>query len=437
MTSLVLSCVCFLIMFFAALAAFGFNLFSRSRLEEICQRRGRLTRFGHILRHHESAELAWQSIALLAAIAAFLSGAAWWGLSWADVQNLRYAAIAELLLLIVGLLFLGVVLPWSVARVAGESFIERTWRLTAALLAIVKPCIWLIGWVDTIMHRLAGRKEPENGDAASITEEILTVVDEGQREGVLELEARAMIHRVMELREADVAEIMVPRTDMTCIHVESSLEAAREKLLEAGHSRVPVYGESPDDIIGILYAKDLLNYLNNGDTEAELRDILRQPFYVPETTGIDNLLQMLRTERVHLAIVLDEYGGVAGLATMEDILEEIVGEIIDEFDDAEAEPFRNLGEGVTEVDARVHVDDVNKELNLEVPDDRDFDTIGGFAFTILGHVPEVGESFEHNEARFTVLDVDKRKIMRLKIEVDPNAAKEAQQPLQQDWASEN
>ncbi len=136
-------------------------------------------------------------------------------------------------------------------------------------------------------------------------------------------------------------------------------------------------------------------------------DIVRQPFYVPESTGIDTLLQMMKTQRVHLAIVLDEYGGVAGLATMEDILEEIVGEIVDEFDNAETEPFRQISDAVTEVDARVHVDDVNERLKLALPDDRDYDTtIGGFAFSVLGHIPTAGESFEWEQAQFTILEAD-------------------------------
>src|SRR5262249_2977933 len=173
-------------------------------------------------------------------------------------------------------------------------------------------------------------------DAAVVGDEIRAVVDEGRREGVIESDAGQMIHRVMELQDEDVAAIMTPRTEMFCIDVESSLDEARLKLIESGHSRVPVIGESTDDILGLLYAKDFLKAVGphrSGDPIPVLRDLLREPVYVPVTTQIPALLELLKRKKVHIAIVLDEYGGVAGLVTMEDILEEIVGEIADEFDD--------------------------------------------------------------------------------------------------------
>ncbi len=417
--------VSLIIVFLSALAAYSLRDFSRSRLEEICRSRDREQRFGMILRHHEQATLAWESVFLISLIVTLVVGARWLELPLSEFGDWDPTSVGRAILFCAILIGFAIVLPWSISRVAGEQLIYFSWSTTRGLLVVLKPAIWLCGWVDTIVHRLAGHQEPENGDAANITEEILTVVDEGQREGVLESEARTMIHRVMELQEADVAEIMVPRTDMTCIQVESTLQAARETLLEARHSRVPVIGESTDDIIGVLYAKDLLNYLSSdGSSKTTLRDIVREPFYVPETTGIDTLLQMMKTQRVHLAIVLDEYGGVAGLATMEDILEEIVGEIVDEFDDAEAEQFRTISVGVIDVDARVHVDDVNEKLDLQLPDDQDYDTIGGFAFSVLGRIPKSGESFHWEQTRFTILEADKRKIMRLRIEVDPTISAE-------------
>ena len=425
MTSLLVTGFSTALLFFAALAAYSFCDFSRSRLEEVCRRRRQLARFGMILRHHEHAKLAWEIVALLSLACAMIAGALASGFSLSDAAGWSLRDFGSAVLLAGLLLFASVILPWAISRVAGEALIYYSWGLTRGLLLLLKPVIWLTGWVDTIVHRLAGQKEPENGDVSNITEEILTVVDEGQREGVLESEARTMIHRVMQLQQADVADIMVPRTDMTCIHVDSPLEVAREKLLEAGHSRVPIIGESPDDIIGILYAKDLLNFLNNnGSVTAELREIVRQPFYVPETTGIDTLLQLRKTKSEHLAIVIDEYGGVAGMETMEDMLEEIVAEIVDEFDPAEAEPFRKVSASVTEVDARVHVDDVNERLNLALPDDRDYDTVGGFAFSVLGHIPAEGETFQWEQTRFKILEADKRKIVRLQIEIDPSTAAE-------------
>lgn len=405
------------IVFCSALAGHSLRDFSRSRLEEICRKRKQEQRFGTILRLHEQALLGWDIVCVVSLVTLFMTSTLYLGIIPRADGVWQPWLIFQAALVMIALAFVSVILPWTVSRVAGEPFLYLFWPTTRGMLTAMKPVIWLAGWLDTIVHRLSGRKEPEDGDAANITEEILTVVEEGQREGVLESEARTMIRRVMELQEDDVADIMVPRTDMYSIQVDSTLEMAREKLLEAGHSRVPIIGESPDDIIGILYAKDLLNYLNNQNgPPATLRDIVREPFYIPETTGIDTLLQMMKAKRVHLAVVLDEYGGVAGLVTMEDILEEIVGDIVDEFDATQADQFRTVSASVTEVDARVHVDDVNERLGLELPDDRDFDTIGGFVFSVLGRIPISGESFQWQETGFTILEADKRKISRVRIE---------------------
>ncbi len=421
-----------LIMFFSALQAYSLRDFSRRRLEEICRHRKRESRFGTILRHYEHAILAWEIVFLLSFVVSVLLGARWLQIPLLDLSAWTLETVGPAVIGASILAALAIVLPWSVSRVAGEPLIYVSWTITSGLMVALKPVLWLCGWGDTIMHRLSGRQEPDNGDAATITEEILTVVDEGEREGVLEQEARTMIHRVMELQEADVAEIMVPRTDMTCVHADLTLQEARKILLDARHSRVPVIGESTDDIIGILYAKDLLNYLSSdGSSSATLREIVREPFYVPETTGIDTLLQMMKTQHVHLAIVLDEYGGVAGLATMEDILEEIVGEIVDEFDDAETDQFRTISTGVIDVDARVHVDDVNERLKLELPDDQDYDTIGGFAFSVLGRIPSIGETFHWERTRFTIQDADKRKIVRVRIEVDAAGAAEMAESVEE------
>ena len=150
----------------------------------------------------------------------------------------------------------------------------------------------------------------------------------------------------------------------------------------------------------------------------KLADIVREPLYVPETTGIDTLLEMMKNERVHLAIVIDEYSGVSGLVTMEDILEEIVGDIGDEYDSAEEQDIHAVGSGVIELDARVHIDDLNEQFQFELPEDGDFDTIGGFVLTELGRIPKAAESLIWRNLRITVLEADKRKLRKLRIEVD-------------------
>jgi putative hemolysin len=415
-----------LINFFLAWSCYSLRDFSRSRLDEICRSHGKKDRFSTILRRYEQALLALEllyTLTLAAVVATIIYWSGIWQVIEAGPDWLGWLAVVSQVIVGAAFLILAlIVVPWTMARVAGEHLLYRAWPLINALSAALRPFVWLAFHIDKLLHRLAGQQEPQIHDAATITEEILAVVEEGQLEGLLESEARTMIHRVMELQEEDVAAVMTPRTDIVSIQVDSSLEEARRKLLEAGHSRVPVIGESTDDVIGVLYAKDLLEYFNTRGQPPSLREIVREPLYVPETTGIDKLLQTMKRERVQLAIVLDEYGGVAGLVTMEDILEEIVGEIVDEHDIDEEEDIELVEPNITVVGGRVHIDDLNEQFEYGLPEDGDFETVGGFAFSILGRIPTEGESFTWHQLRFTVLEADKRKITKLRIEVDQTLA---------------
>jgi len=413
--------------FFAALTAYTLRDFSRSRLDEICRARGNDTRFGKILKSHEDVLLGVELVFTLVLLALLPLTLYWWGLQagpgTGDAAGWTLF-VAELSALAVALSLLLLVLPWTIARVGGEAFLYRAWPLLQGLLSLARPFVSLSRRIDQFAHRLADREQPAGGDAATLTDEIRTVVDEGQREGVLETEASTMIRRVMELQDEDAAAVMTPRTDMVCIQVDSTLEEARQKLLEAGHSRVPVIGASTDDIVGILYAKDLLKHADptsNGHTPT-LKEIAREPLYVPETTGIDKLLETMKREHVHIGIVVDEYGGVAGLVSLEDILEEIVGEIVDEYDSAQEDGIHQIQPGLTEVDARVHIDDLNERFKFNLPEDGDFDTVGGFVYTQLNRVPDAKDTFTWRQLRFTVLDADKRRIRKLRIEVDESLA---------------
>ncbi|MFN0195914.1 MAG: hemolysin family protein [Planctomycetaceae bacterium] len=424
-----------------ALSIFGFFLswicyslrgFSYSRLEEISTARNRKDRFTHILRRSDDVLLACETLfvfTILVAVGTFL------------IRTLRLDAISQtpldstttwIVRLLLLLLFSGtfwVIAPWTLARIAGERLLYFTWPALRSMLVVFRAVLSVVVYIDKVLHRLVGLDEPKENDADSLDEEIRTVIDEGHTEGVLESGARTMIHRVMDLGEHDVATIMTPRTDMFCIPDHFSLEDARRNFIEAAHSRVPVIGKSTDDIVGILYAKDLLkslNQLENGADNAEplkLKDIVREPFYVPETTRIDTLLETMKREHIHLAIVLDEYGGVVGLVTLEDILEEIVGEIGDEFDEkGETPQIVSLGPDKMEIDARVRIDDLNDQFDFQLPDDGDYDTLGGFVTERLGRVPKTGEHIVWSNLRITVLAADKRKIDKLRVEVDQSLA---------------
>ena len=212
---------------------------------------------------------------------------------------------------------------------------------------------------------------------------------------------------------------MTPRTDIEGIELTDDLAAIREFISKAGHSRIPVYEGNLDNITGILYVKDLVTYLGEEVEAFDLSAHLRPPVLIPETKPVRELLSEFQLNEVHLAIVVDEYGGTAGLVTIEDLLEEIVGEIHDEHEpeDDEEPGMTSIDETHAEVDGRFPVDDINEQLGLELPEDADFDTIGGFVLATLGRVPTIGDSFESHNARFTTLAASPTQVERIGIEL--------------------
>ncbi len=393
--------------------------FSRSRLDQVCWRIGHRERLAVVLRCATDGALS----AALVTIVSVLALAALGGirvaadLSDADTAAGRLAALVEIVFLIAGFVVAFFLLPWGLARVVGERFLGRCWPLVELLVRVCRPYLGLARRLDSFLHRLFGLKEAGEGRAETLAREIKSVVDLGQREGLLAPQAGRMIERVIELGEADVAAIMTPRTDMDCLRGDISLDEARRQMVEAGHSRMPVIGTSTDDIVGILYAKDLLRHTSaTGDGEQlHLKDVVREPFYVPETTGIDKLLENMKRRHVQIAIVIDEYSGVAGLVTMEDILEQIVGEIVDEYDTAEDTGIRQTAPGSVEVAAWVRIDDLDEQFGFGLPEDEDYDTIGGFVYSQLGRIPRKRDTFTWNDLRVTVLDADKRRIHKIQI----------------------
>lgn len=426
---------------FAALTAFtlfsgvlGFSLrdFSRSRLETLCNEAGVPDRFSEILRSHPTI--------LLAADFSYLSGVILISVmltrqyieipsEFSSISIAVQFAFQMLLALVFGIIFL-MTIPWTISRITGEGFLQKFWPVVRWLPVILTPVIWLSWKIDEFSHRLAGKEENKNGREANISEEILSVVEEGARGGILESEAGKMIQRVMELQDEDVGAIMTQRMDMEYISVNATLDEALLKFIDVGHSRIPVIGESTDDIVGILYARELLKHYSkenqNSNTAEQLtiEALMFSPFYIPETTGIDSLLETMQKEHVHMAIVIDEYGGVAGLVTMEDVLEEIVGDIVDEFDAEEEQMIFDLGNNIVEVDARVHIDDLNEQYGYDLPEEKDFDTIGGFVITQMGKVPQTGDSLTWQQLRIEVIESDERKISKLRIELDPSLVEE-------------
>jgi putative hemolysin len=214
---------------------------------------------------------------------------------------------------------------------------------------------------------------------------------------------------------------MTPRTDIEGIEITNNLDEIRSFALESGRSRIPIFKDSLDQILGILYVKDMIEFLGSDVNGFELKNILRKPIVVPDTKPVQELLADFQTSEVHMAVVIDEYGGTAGLVTIEDVLEEIVGEIRDEHDDSEADKpeLKRIDGQTVEVDGRFNLDDFNDELGLELPEDEEYDTIAGFILATIGHVPLQGEAIESHGMRITAIQVSETQIIRLSIEILP------------------
>ncbi len=345
-------------------------------------------------------------------------------LGWVITRQLDEAGLATWRgltpALLIGLLIIlvaGIGIPQGVAQHASESVLAGSlwllWLLRIALLPIER----FLRLIEFVVRRLLGRPEVSDEDEAERMErEILDAVTEGELHGAVDEEQKEIIESVFELHDTPVSAIMTPRTDIVAISADATYDDVRRTIMQAGHSRLPVYEESLDRITSVLYAKDLIGLERPDDFDA--RKLARTVPFVPETKTIDELLRQLRQEKVHIAIVLDEYGGTAGLVTIEDILEELVGEIDDEYDRESPPELSRIDADTVEADARIHVDDINEALDIHIPEDGDYDTIGGFVFTTLGRIPERGEQFTRDDVQFVVLDSEPRKINRLRIHVE-------------------
>jgi putative hemolysin len=275
---------------------------------------------------------------------------------------------------------------------------------------VLNPIVWVLTQVTNGVNRVLGVKDVVQNQIS--TEELKLLVERGGEQGVLEAEEEQMINAVIELGDRRVHEVMVPRIAMAAMPVGATFDEAIETIVEHGHSRIPVYEETVDEIIGILYAKDLLPFLRaSTGPRPDIRELLRTPVYIPESMTVDDLLHEFQRRKVHIAIVLDEYGGTAGLVTIEDLLEEIVGEIQDEYD-VEEPMVVQLSDDEARVDGRASVDDLGElfDANLSLDDEDEYDTVGGLIYHRIGGVPSPGDRIDVDGLTLTVETTDGRRV---------------------------
>lgn len=310
--------------------------------------------------------------------------------------------------------------------------IPATWALDRLLsgwqLALVYAVATaLIVLLSDLIPRTIGRSRPRSfayrfsrllaitihlGDAANdlVSDEDDDEDEEGDDE---DRDERKLISSIIEFGGTIVREVMVPRTDMVTLPAAASTDDAVDLVLEAGRSRIPLTGENIDDIVGLLYARDLLTLYDQAAPPRPARDLAHRAYFVPETKAISELLREMQAKQKHLAIVVDEFGGTAGVVTIEDLIEEIVGEIVDEYDEEETMVVP-IGEGEYLVDARLDVDDLADTLNIQFPDE-EWDTVGGLVLGLAGRVPAVGESFEYSDVVLTAEEVQGRRVSRVRV----------------------
>ncbi len=307
------------------------------------------------------------------------------------------AFVVITLVIALGSIIIGELVPKTLALNFPERLALLVARPIGWLDRLLSPIVWFVSTVSKLVVGLMGGKERPQAGYLS-TEELKMLVETGSEQGQIEEEEKEMIHGVIELAEKQVHEVMVPRIGIRAINVDDPLDEVLEMIIRAGHSRLPVFEESLDNIVGVLYAKDLLPYLKgNGraNGQIDIRALVRPPVYVPESKPVDDLLHEMQVAKRHIAIVVDEYGGTAGLVTMEDVVEEIVGEIQDEYDTEEpmVEDLSTDDETVYRLDGRVSMDDLRDLFDLsddDEPDEDAYDTVGGFVVHRVGRIPLPG-----------------------------------------------
>jgi len=324
-------------------------------------------------------------------------------------------AIATICMTVVVLIF-GEITPKIVAKTYSKQIsgivIGPIYLLSVATLPIIK----LLMFITKIISGLMGVNiKYEN---LMITEEeIKSYINFGKAEGVIEEEEREMIHSIIEFGDTTAKEVMTPRTSIFMLDAESTIDEVWDEIIDSGYSRIPVYGEDLDEILGILYVKDLMTLAKKGTTDIPLKNILRKAYFVPDTKSIVEILDEFRDQQVHMAIVLDEYGGTVGLTTIEDLIEEIIGEIKDEYDLHEEDEIEKISETKYKVDARINIEDLNKELELNIPESEDYESLGGYVLDILGRVAEVGDIVELDGLSMKVLEIEKMRVVKIIIEI--------------------
>lgn len=414
----------FVVTGFAASGARVLREFSRSQLEEYCRKRARAEFFDVVVKKHDDFAFAAEGLAIIAAVLFLASGGLWLVIGIVDPAQLGWfhfsltAAITSLIMLAT---FHWI--PLGLSRFLSAPIVYHAWRVWATVAIVMTPLTMGARLASWLSARLAGRVDETTDEEDAFEDEILSMADAGVRDGLLEDETLGMIEGVMELGDEDVSGIMHPRNKIDAIEISQSLEDVLPFVVSSGRTRLPVYEETLDNVQGILYVKDLLAVLAPDAPlpRPSLRELLRPAWEVPPTKFLDTMLKEFRQSRTHMAIVRNEYGSVAGVVTIEDVLEEIVGEIIDESDKDELPQILLISGHHARVLGEARLDDINEQLGLSIPDPDDYESIGGFVISQLARLPKKGDALDFNDIHIEVTEASKRRVAVVEIRWTDNA----------------
>lgn len=401
-------------LFFSTLT-YALRGFSRSRLHAWMKRRNAEPVYERVVEHAEDLAFTTAMFRLLCNILILICI-----LAMFDDMGLQRWLQYLYAFLITGAIstVVSVVVPLAIARHGGEVAIGVFARVLLAMRLLMRPAIAAMQAVDHLVGRAAG-PQTEEQEQQAIEDQILTAVEEGEKEGVVDEQEREMIESVIEFRDATAREVMTARTDIIALDATSTLAQVREMIEQTGHSRVPVYEGTLDHIAGVLYARDLLKYVGESAIQFDMKQAIRPALFAPETKPLRDLLRDFRVLKVHMAIILDEYGGTAGLVTIEDILEQLVGEISDEHEPHEPAMLKKIDERTYEVDARMAIAELNQLLPVSLPEDPEIRTLGGAVSNAVGRVPEKGLALTLGTVRIHVIDAEPQRVNRVRMELTP------------------
>lgn len=322
-------------------------------------------------------------------------------------------AISTIAMTVIILVF-GEITPKIIAKNSAVTLSRKVIKLVYAFTYITKPLVTIFMFISKLLGRMFGVEIKKN--ILMTEEDIISMVNVGKEEGIIEEDEQEMIHSIVGFGETTAKEVMTPRTAMLAFECNKTINDVWDEMIDNGFSRIPIYEEIIDNIVGVLYVKDIMNAIKDGKTDVPIRDFARPAYFIPETKSIIEILNEFRNLQVHIAMVIDEYGGIVGIVTIEDLIEEIVGDIRDEYDTEEEEYIKQIDEKTYEVDAMIDIETLDDELDIHLPESEDYESLGGLIVTMLGKVASVGDEIINYGVKIKVLELDKMRVSKVCIE---------------------